>query len=538
MANAFAVGQILDPRPSLGPPILRWYIRIMAASTFNPFARPGASVPNPLAGRPSDSSLAASPLANLAFRLTLVYIVMLVGRVPEITSQLISTSLYQVLVVSVILLALAVITGDLIKVGSTRMGAMWIAFHLWVVFSLPFSGYRRGSFEVLQPMLLYFLSVFFLGGFLTLSVDALRKGFCAMSWAGVVGLAWMQYTGVSDESERFASIGTFGNSNLLAIYLLIMIPFWSAIILNRRYLLTTRIFFVAAIGLGLVSILKTGSRSGFMTIGILSIPMFLSLKLANKFKFVAVAAVAIIGVLAWAPEGLKSRWATVFRNEAHDAAAAGAITSSDARYALLIESLQTTFKHPILGVGIGVYADVAAQDKKGTGVRALWQVTHNMYTEISAETGIPGFILYFTAMYWAVKELWKIKKQTRGDPQLRELNLMSRVLLYGYLVFCFNGLFTSMATEFLMYVLSGFSIATILVYQQVLRQKSSGNQAPAEFNRQPLRSPRFFPQPAQLPAPAPAVNVPAVPQLAGKYDDAPWRRNPRKYPPKPGTPGR
>jgi O-antigen ligase len=512
----------------------------MAASTFNPFARPGASVPNPLAGRPSDSSLASSPLANLAFRLTLAYIVMLVGRLPEITSLLISTSLYQVLVVSVILLALAVITGDLVKVGSNRIGAMWIAFHLWIVFSLPFSGYRRGSFEVLQPVLLYFLCVFFLGGFLPLSIDALRKGFCAMSWAGIVGLAWMQYTGVSDDSERFASIGTFGNPNLLAIYLLIMIPFWSAIIINRRYLWTTRVMFVAAIGLALVSILKTGSRSGFMTLGVLAIPMFLALKLANKFKFIVVVVVATLAVLAWAPEGLKSRWATVYQNEAHDAAAAGAISSSDARYALLIESLQETFKHPILGMGIGVYADVAALDKQGTGVRALWQVTHNMYTEISAETGIPGFILYFTAMYWSIRELWRIKKQTRGDPELRELNLMARVLLYCYLVFCFNGLFTSMATDFLMYVLAGFSIATILVYQQVLRQKAIGGKALAEANRQPVRSPRFFPQNTpQLPAaPATAVRVPAVPQTAGNHEDAPWRRNPRKYPPKPGTPAR
>jgi hypothetical protein len=473
----------------------------------------------------------------MAFRLTLVYIVMLVGRLPEITVQLIGTSLYQVLVVSVTLLALAVITGDLVKVGSTRMGVMWIAFHLWVTFSLPFSGHRRGTFEVLQPTLLAFVAVFFLGGFLTLSVDALRKGFGAMSWAGVVGLAWMQYTGVSDESDRFASIGTFGNSNLLAIYVLIMIPFWSFIVINRRYLWTTRLFFLGVIGLGFVSVLRTGSRSGLMTIGLLTVLMFLALKLANKAKFLVVVAVATIAILAWAPESLKSRWATVFNSEAKDVAAVGAITSSDARYALLVESLETTVKHPVLGVGLGVYADVAAQEKQGHGERALWQVTHNMYTQISAETGIPGFILYFTALYWSIREVWRVKKQTKDDPDLREMNLMAGVLLYAFLVFCFNGFFTSMATEFTVYVLVGFSIAIFLVYQQILRQKLTANQVPAESNHLPARNFRFFPRAARLPAPVPA-KVAAVPEVAGSHENAPWRRNPRKYPPKPGAPGR
>jgi O-antigen ligase len=314
---------------------------------------------------------------------------------------------------------------------------------------------------------------------------------------------------------------------------LTIIPLWAFIAVNRRYKPLTRLFFVGAILLALVSVLKTGSRSGLMTIMLLSVPLFFSLKIASKFKFLAVGAFSVILAFVFLPESLKSRLGTVFTHEATDDYSGEAISSSDARYALLIESLEQTAKHPLVGTGLGVYSAVAAKEKESKGQRAFWQVSHNMYTQVSAETGIPGFILYMLTLFFGIKEAWKIKKLSRGDPELHELGMIATALLFSYVSFCFNGCFTSMATEFTLYIFLGFSIALRLVYQQMMRQKQD---ALLGLPSAPARSARFFPQPEKAIAPSTLIpaKVSAVPAVASSHQDAPWRRNPRKYPPKAG----
>src|SRR5450755_2969468 len=230
----------------------------MAASTFNPQLTRPMSTPTAGFGQLSDSSLAASPLASVGFRLTLLYIILLVGRIPEISVALIGSSFYQVFIVTLMLLSLAVITGLLVQVGSSRVGATWIAFHLWVAVTLPLSGYRRGSIESITFLILYLPAVFFLGGFLIQSADRLRKGVWAMAWAGAIGLAWVLHNGISaDDDDRFSSFGSFSNSNLLAIYMLTIVPLWGFIVRNNRYRWITRLFFAGLIGVALQSVLKT-----------------------------------------------------------------------------------------------------------------------------------------------------------------------------------------------------------------------------------------------------------------------------------------
>lgn len=501
----------------------------MAASTYNPLQ----ARPNPTAtaspSRPWRDSSAASPLASAGYRIAILYLILLAGRVPEITAFLIGSSFYQILALTVVLMALAAITGVLVRVASSRIGLVWMAFHLWVLFTLPFSGYRKGSVDSLIVVGICLPATFILGGFLIQNTDRLRRGVFAMAWAGVIGLAWVLYTGVAADEDRLVSLGTFNNSNLLAIYLLIMTPFWSFIVMNGRYRWITRLFFAGVIIEAMLTVLSTGSRSGMMSIGVLGLGLFFSVSLVDKFKLAVIGLIAVLGVLAWMPATLKSRLGTVFHSQAKDEIAAEALGSSEARYALLVESIETTIKHPIFGVGLGVYSSVAAREKEITGDKALWQVTHNMYTQISSETGIPGFILYMTALGFSIRAVWRVRRAGKDRPELRELGMIGSTILAAFLVLCFNGCFTSMALEFTMYMLVGFSIATSFVFKDAMRQSAEERQLPAAIApAHPSR--QFFPG---APVAGPAAIKPAE-----KKPDAPWRLNPRKYPPLPGSPGR
>ena len=509
----------------------------MAASTYEPvLGRTGLANPNFAA---SDSALSTSPLNNMAYQLTLVFVVLLVGRVPEITTLFVGSSFYQILILNVVLMAFLVITGTLVKVGATRGGTLIIAFHLWILFTLPFSGYRRGSLDAWMNLLPLIPSFLFIAGFLSRNAETLRKGFFAMACAGGVGLAYLHKVGAQMEEDRYsAGQGTFGNSNLVAIYLLMLMPSWALVAANPRYKWIVRLIFLGLIADALSIVLKTGSRSGFMSMCLLLVVLFIGESMANKMKILVVAVLGMFLALGAMTDNLKSRIGTLFNSEAKDETSAEAMESSGARMALLMESIEVTMRHPLVGSGFGVYADTSAAERQKKGMRGLWQVTHNLYTQVSSELGFPGFFIYMTALLWCIRTIFKVKKAALRMPELAPLYPMARALGYCWVVFCFNGAFTSMAVDFFFYVLTGYTIALSLVFEDMRRQRSQ-NAMFANSVATP-RSPRFFPSPAAaLPAPAmvPLGLGNDEPALA-KNSDAPWRRNPRKHPPGPGTPPR
>ncbi|MCL4523561.1 MAG: O-antigen ligase family protein, partial [Acidobacteria bacterium] len=71
-----------------------------------------------------------------------------------------------------------------------------------------------------------------------------------------------------------------------------------------------------------------------------------------------------------------------------------AIGSQEARWRLFVNSLRVTAMHPLLGVGPGNFGDVNAQLTAGPDSRASWQQTHNAYTQVSSECGIPAGIAF------------------------------------------------------------------------------------------------------------------------------------------------
>ena len=523
----------------LGGSNLRWYSHNMAASTYQPvLGRTGLANPNFASN--FDSSLSASPLTNMAYHLTLIFIVLLIGRVPEITTLFIGSSFYQILILNVVLMAFLVITGTLVRVGATGGGTLVIAFHLWILFTLPFSGYRRGSLDAFINLLPLIPSFLFIAGFLSRNADTLRKGLFAMACAGAVGVGYLHKVGAQMEEDRYsAGQGTFGNSNLVAIYLLMLTPIWALVAANSKYKWIVRLIFLGLIADGFSIVLQTGSRSGFMTMGLMLVLLFVGESMANKAKILVVTVLGVFLALGAMTDNLKSRIGTIFNSEAKDETSAEAMESSSARMALLMESIDVTMRHPLVGAGFGVYSETSAAERQKKGLRGLWQVTHNLYTQVSSEVGFPGFFIYISGVIWCLRTIFRVKGAALKSPDLAPLYPMARALGFCWVVFLFNGVFTSMAVDFFYYVLTGYTIALSLVFQNMRRQQSQnamfGNTVAAP------RSSRFFPAPAAAALPAPAmvpVGIGSGDQAPLKTDDAPWRRNPRKHPPGPGAPSR
>jgi O-antigen ligase len=118
-----------------------------------------------------------------------------------------------------------------------------------------------------------------------------------------------------------------------------------------------------------------------------------------------------------------------------------AVGSAESRKYLFFRSLRMTAENPIFGVGPGQFMTGEAKMSKEQGVRASWHVSHNSYTEVSSEMGIPGLLLYLAVLVSAYRELVGLRK--RGlNVQIRRTALSMQIALSMMLV---GAIFLSMA---------------------------------------------------------------------------------------------
>ena len=114
--------------------------------------------------------------------------------------------------------------------------------------------------------------------------------------------------------------------------------------------------------------------------------------------------------------------ATARLDASHQRQLSSDIASSEGRKALLIQSISMTFQHPLLGVGPGVFSYVSWDQRKNTsGSGGQLLVSHNTYTQVSSETGIPGFLLFVSGVYLCFKYTIRNYRRLREtDPVLAQ----------------------------------------------------------------------------------------------------------------------
>ena len=467
-----------------------------------------------------------SSFQRIGFASLVVYIVLMVGRVPEILSLTIGTSFYQIFVVSIACLVFTMVGGGLGRVLRSKLALVIIAMHVWFLIGVPFSYWWGGTADAVVTVA-KMMPGFFFASALLLTISQLRKVMLAFVLAMLIDLVWILSSTAVSNDERFSLTSSrFANSNEIATFLLIGLPFWLYLVVSKRTSKIVRVLAVAEMAVTLVACLRTGSRGGLITIGFILLLIFLAADAGNKVKLIVISLLMVLIVVPFVPESIRLRLMSLSLSSTDGVNDSSAIASSESRYALLTESISVAIEHPVFGVGLGVYAAAAAKRAEAQGRRAKWQVSHNSYAEVAAETGFPALILYITSLVIAVRELRICRKLARSFPAMEDLHLTASCILLSLIVFILNGLFANLATEFFYYLLLGVTLAASTIIK-------------AEYNRQVALQTQGFRSEAQkeIAAARPKAELVSASQ-ANRYGNVPWARNPRKNPPRPGTPAR
>jgi O-antigen ligase len=186
-------------------------------------------------------------------------------------------------------------------------------------------------------------------------------------------------------------------------------------------------------------------------------------------------------ILAALPSHLMRRFTTIFGDETDITQLAGAgridertlstIESSQNRRMLLMDSITITFQHPIFGVGPGDFPEAQNDLAKARGeVMGNWHVTHNTYTQVSSESGLPGLALFLLAIIFCLRSISRTLRipVPPGSVAWQDIHMMAATLRVSLVAFLSCALFASLAYLPVITILSGLAISLEFCVKKML----------------------------------------------------------------------
>ena len=270
--------------------------------------------------------------------------------------------------------------------------------------------------------------------------------------------------------------GNYSNPNDLALAIVISLPLCLALLFLSRSRLWKAAWALAMVVM-LYVIFLTGSRGGFISLIVVAGVCLWEFAIRGRRRYLFLIA-GLAGVTLWLSSSgmLAGRLNGTFNSQED---VASAYDSAQARQDLFWRSVAVTKQHPFFGVGPGNFEELSGS----------WHVTHNSYTQMSSEGGMPALILYALILWFGFKNVRATKRFGRAQ---RELVILAGGLQAGLAGYVVGSVFASTAYQFFPYLLVSyttalFSIAKITALHskesKSVSQKTFENEACAQTSR-------------------------------------------------------
>jgi O-antigen ligase len=348
----------------------------------------------------------------------------------------------------------------------------------WYAIGVLFALWRGGSAQILAQVWLKTLVIFFLLTQTLVTRERIRLLLWAiiLSELVVTGYSVLDSSAAAWTGGRLAGLnqGILG-WNFLGIAAAITIPYIGALFVVQRSLLRSCLLAGACLSM-LWMLILTASRGGLLSV-VFSVALTLLLVFRGSFRGRLIG-VGIVGaltlVISMAPTVFWQRLDTVWGSADiyTDKVAASAQESAEDHVAVLVRSIQYTLDHPIFGLGLGNF-----QVASGTELRRpdAWMGTHNTFTQISSEAGLPALFLFVGLLITAVRSMARVDKVLAVNQETLETRMMARATLASLLAFAFGAFFVHLAYEYFCF----YPLAIAVGVQHVSRQMASEGKLPA-----------------------------------------------------------
>ena len=241
--------------------------------------------------------------------------------------------------------------------------------------------------------------------------------------------------------------GMFENPNEMSLHLIMMIPLAVTLGLAARSTLMKIVYLATTVFL-LSANMVTFSRGGFL--GLLGASAVMVWKLGRKNRIGVTIFSVVVGTMITllAPGNYGLRILSIF------IPGLDPVGSSSQRSELLERSIIVSLRNP-WGIGIGNFPIV--------GIRNL--VSHNAYTQVSAELGILGLIAYLIFIFSPFRKLGAIERTQFEKNQTDWFYYLAIGLQASIVAYLIGSFFASVAYNWFIYYLIAYAVAFRRIYQ-------------------------------------------------------------------------
>jgi O-antigen ligase len=407
---------------------------------------------------PGEPAADRSPHRVATFIL-LVYLLLVMSRVVEVLPVLLGINPHLTLILMVVCLLGALLTGGLVKAAKTPVVILFTALTFWFMLATLSSQWRGGSVRTLVFFWASSYACVLLLPSLVSTLDQCRKVCYVLAFSLVpIGLVTLS-SQTQIQGRDSALFGTLGNPNDLAFSMLLLIPFAILLIQSESLLNWKTIVCVVAIIYALVKTLRTGSRAGVLTMLICFVILLLNAQMKTKVKMIVAAALIAIAAVPFVPSTVLLRYATVFSGTSYESAMSAdevsAVQSTRFRKMLFEESVRLMVEHPLFGVGPGVFSAALAGEQEKKGENQSWHEAHNSFTQMGSEAGFPATAIYIAILIYCLKRTISIYWSTKDDPKRIAICRMAGALTMALIVYTICAAFGNYGYSFQFPVIAG-----------------------------------------------------------------------------------
>jgi O-antigen ligase len=416
--------------------------------------------------------LPVNGVQKMGVSVLMVFVFLRFSLLHELLASKLHFDTYLLLISGALLVIFTFISGGIGRAIRHRAGPYWMAFSFLLIVATVFSTWRGGSMGIMSNFFKTNLPGYLGIAGLICTWQECRKLLKVLAGAGVVFIMIAAIFGDSSSGRlEIPLVASVGNSNDLSAHLLFIIPFMIAVALSTDVPKLMRFSLVAFTFMGLSQILGTASRGAMVAVVAVTVYVLIRGSGRQRFAFSVLIVLAGGALFVMLSSHSANRLATLFADDS-EATTNEAVGSKATRQYLLQKSIEYTMQHPFLGVGPGEFGDIEGFAARAAGYRGAWQVTHNAYTEISSEAGIPALICILGALVVTARSLRKALLQARlcGDKEVESTIFCVSTGMVGLCVAIF---FLAMGFRVYLPAVTGIGVVVAATAQKELARRTA-----------------------------------------------------------------
>lgn len=325
----------------------------------------------------------------------------------------------------------------LLAVFSMPETKRYVLLFVIMLVGIPFAYHRRVAFEFV--FLVYLPNILFFVALIT-QIDSLKK---LKSLVLIISIsAWLYsffgYLHGSSWGGRFAIYGAMFDANDIVYVLISLFPLCFFFLYLHEGLLK-KLFSIITIGSSITVVLLTGSRGGM--VGLVAV---LAIMLLTKTAGIRIShKIAFLGLIAGAAILLGDKINMERYLTLTDIQSDYNMYDELGRKKIWQHAIALTLDNPVTGVGVNCFSMALGYRREELGLLPKWQTTHNSFLQISAETGLVGFVLFVSINLRTLLTFFRASRIEPETDEAREIRVLGSLMLLGFIGNLVVGFFLS-----------------------------------------------------------------------------------------------